>query len=60
LRLTLELPERRYRIEDPSQFGVLRHLRLDKKRADVGIETGRQQRHRHLSAALAELLGFVD
>ena len=59
LRLTLEFTERRDGIEDPSELGMFRHLRLHIEGGDGRIDAGGKKSERHLVGAAAEIGGLI-
>ena len=51
----LQVAHGRDRVEEPRQLHVLDHVRLYEDRAALGIQTHREQAHRHVEGALGQL-----
>ncbi len=59
LRLSLELTERRDRVENPRQLGMFRNLRLHEEEQTFGSRPAASSDDRHLAPSLAQLLRLV-
>ena len=52
LRLPLELAHGRHRVENPGELGMFGNLRLHEECAARGVDSGGEQRDRHVAACV--------